>query len=44
MQSAERLSLWRACLSDPTISTEVLITGWFRDARTGSAPRPNPDP
>ena len=37
MQSAERLSLWRACLADPTIATESFITGWFRDARTGNS-------
>lgn len=36
MQSAERLSLWRACLADPTITTESFITGWFRDSRTGN--------
>ena len=37
MQSAERLSLWRACLADPTITAESFITGWFRDAKTDKA-------
>ena len=32
------VELWRQCLSDPTITAEEFITGWFAPVGRGSAP------